>query len=78
MAGSLVAPECDCGGRDHHLRFDTDVHVGIIVCSDCGDVLMSVAVLANRDLTVIKVPEGVLHDLEREGRLPPAAKGGQS
>jgi hypothetical protein len=84
VSGLLVSPVCDCGSRDHHLRFDTDVHVGAIICSTCGNVLMSVSVLANRDLDVIKdpvageLPEGILYELEKEGRLPPVARGDQS
>jgi hypothetical protein len=81
MAGDLVCPECDCGSREHALRFDTDIHVGVIVCTACKDVLMAVSVLANKNISVVsdpvapELPEGILYELEKEGRLPPAAKG---
>lgn len=83
MSRYLHAPECPCGHRTTEIRFDTDDHIGIIRCADCGEDLMVVSVLANKTLTTIRdpmagdLPEGVYYELEKEGRLPPAATGEQ-
>lgn len=81
MAGCLVAPECpECSCRSTEFRFDNGDHIGVIACADCGENLFVVSVLANKHVTTIKdpmageLPEGVYHDLEQEGRLPPVAK----
>lgn len=77
MTGLLACPECPaCGSRDHKLRFDTDEDVGVIRCSECDENMLVVSVLANQSLVTVKdpmageLPEGVLHDLDKAGRLP--------